>query len=378
MESEKNKIKPKARILSLDGGGIRGIVPASILDYIEKELQRKTENSNARIADFFDMIVGTSTGGILACFYLLPNPKGTPSSKYDAQKALELYSKHGSQIFDESKKKSWFGLRQLFNATRYSAGNLERIFEETFGDTKHEDLLKPCIITSYDMMSGKAVFFNSHESGKNKDKRSFFVKDVARSTSAAPTYFPSASITNLATNEVMINLDGGVFANNPAMCAYAEARKTTFSHLSNNPPKAKDMLLLSVGTGSMPIQLKNIEKSKRWGIINWAKSVPEIMMDGGLDTVNHQMEMIFGSLGKENKKNYKRIDVPEELRFGKNNKSFRTPYNSDMSDASPRNIQDLLNAGQKTIRYANTTSDERHTLDKFIDLLIEQDKLINS
>ena len=87
----------KVRILSLDGGGIRGIIPATVLEYVEKQLIEKTNNSNARLADFFDIIVGTSTGGILACFYLTPNPNSTkPGSKYIASEALELYSKKGN------------------------------------------------------------------------------------------------------------------------------------------------------------------------------------------------------------------------------------------------------------------------------------------
>ena len=82
----------KVRILSLDGGGIRGIVPAIVIQYVEEKLIEITKNTNARIADYFDLIVGTSTGGILSCFYLTPNPESgndLPSSKYTAAKALK-------------------------------------------------------------------------------------------------------------------------------------------------------------------------------------------------------------------------------------------------------------------------------------------------
>ncbi|MDR3246356.1 MAG: patatin-like phospholipase family protein, partial [Prevotellaceae bacterium] len=66
-------MKRKVTILSIDGGGIRGIIPAVILNYIEEGLQRKTGDNKVVLSDYFDMIAGTSTGGILACFYLLPD-----------------------------------------------------------------------------------------------------------------------------------------------------------------------------------------------------------------------------------------------------------------------------------------------------------------
>ena len=365
-----SKPKKKVRILSLDGGGIRGIIPAVVLQYVESELIKKTKNPNARIADFFDLIIGTSTGGILACYYLVPNEDRSPSSRFNASTALEIYTKKGGQIFNKAKRHSWLGFRQLFNATKYAPDNLEQIFMETFGELKFHQLTKPCIVTSYDMSKGEAVFFNSREPKEKQDKRQFYLRDVARSTSAAPTYFPPAIIENLISGDKMVNLDGGVFANNPSMCAYAEARKTNFESLGINRPTAKDMLILSIGTGSMPLDIENNRKSKKWGIINWAKVVPEIMMDGGLDTVNYQMDKIFKSLDEENQNNFKRVNVPKALRFSNQKKNFKPPYNPDMSDASPKNISALTKAGQLALEEANQTRDGENTLDEFIDQLI--------
>ena len=220
------------------------------------------------------------------------------------------------------------------------------------------------------MSKGEAVFFNSREPKEKQDKRQFYLRDVARSTSAAPTYFPPAIIENLVSGDKMVNLDGGVFANNPSMCAYAEARKTNFESLGINRPTAKDMLILSIGTGSMPLDIENNRKSKKWGIINWAKVVPEIMMDGGLDTVNYQMDKIFKSLDEENQNNFKRVNVPKALRFSNQKKNFKPPYNPDMSDASPKNISALTKAGQLALEEANQTRDGENTLDEFIDQLI--------
>ncbi|MEG2071077.1 MAG: patatin-like phospholipase family protein, partial [Bacteroidales bacterium] len=93
-------MKKKIRILTIDGGGIRGIIPAVILNYMEEEIQKRTGNANATLADYFEMIAGTSTGGILTCFYLLPAKDGDlKKSRYFAREAIELYKKYGKTIF---------------------------------------------------------------------------------------------------------------------------------------------------------------------------------------------------------------------------------------------------------------------------------------
>lgn len=350
----------KIRVLSLDGGGIRGIIPATILQYVENKIIEKTGNANARLADYFDIMVGTSTGGILTCFYLTPNPgmgSNLPSAKYKAGEALDFYKKKGYAIFNQSKKHGWFGFRQLFNATRYSIETIEDIFGNEFDEVHMSELIKPCIVTTYDMVTRSAFFFNSREP-ENK-QRDFFVRDVVRSTSAAPTYFPPAYIKNLKTNRQMVNLDGGVFANNPTMCAYAECRKMKFPQVDY--PAAKDMLILSLGTGGGKINLPDVSESKKWGVINWAKSIPEIMMDGSIDTVNVQLKNLFSTLEEKHQYNYKRVDVPLDKRN----------YSPDMANASKENIEKLEEAGKATLEASLKDKDKTHDLDTFIDLLIK-------
>lgn len=350
----------KIRILSLDGGGIRGIIPATVMEYVESKIQQITNNPNARIADYFDLVVGTSTGGILGCFYLTPNPNpgpDKPSVKYKAGEALEFYTLKGKSIFNDSKKHTWFGLRQLVNATAYSPENLEKIFLQEFGNLKMSELVKRCVVTTYNMAGQSSFFFNSREEAHKK--RDFLVRDVVRSTSAAPTYFPAAKIRNLITQEVMINIDGGVFANNPAMCAFAEAQQTKFSHIQF--PSPKEMLVLSVGTGGGSIEFKDLDNVGNWGAINWAKSAPDIMMDGSLDTVEFQMKLIFGTLDGPEKLNYKRVDVPADQR----------KYSPNMADASEENIKKLKDAGRIALGSALDKNDKEHDLDHFIELLVK-------
>lgn len=360
-------MKKKIRILALDGGGIRGIIPATILRYVEDELVRKTGNPDARIIDYFDLVAGTSTGGILACIYLAPPaPESTLPTRYTASEALDFYVKEGYNIFNGSKISSWKRLWGLRNATEFDPGYLENLFLNRFGNLKMSQLLKPCIVTTYNMRTKSSYFFNSME--PDELKREFYVRDVARSTSAAPTYFPPAMITNLITQEPMVNIDGGVFANNPSMCAYAEARNTNFVTHGVDCPSADDMLILSIGTGGGGFTLPDLQSSGRWSVLKWAKSIPEIMMDGSIDTVAFQMNEIFGTLEKEEDQMcFKRIDVPQNGRI----------YAADMSDASPENIQKLLQAGEITLEAAKKGG-KGHTLDSFIDLLIAQGTVANA
>lgn len=353
----KTKLQKKVRVLSLDGGGIRGVIPATILIHVEKKLKEYSKNKDARIADYFDIIAGTSTGGILTCFYLTPDPSHT------AEKALGFYVNEGYSLFNAAKRKSWFGLRQLTNATQYNPKNLKKLVMATFGNLKMQELLKPCLVTTYDMRRKSAFFFRGDEP-KNKE-REFNVRDVILSTSAAPTYFPPAKIKNLATNEKMVNLDGGVFANNPAMCVYAECRGYIFPHFSKTEsPTAKDMLFLSIGTGSGQMTLPNIWDSEKWSVLKWAKSIPEIMMDGAVDTVAYQMKYLFGSLAKEHQLNYKRVDVPMD---------DRGTYSANMADASSKNIKALQKAGTSAVGAALKGSKTERGLDEFIKLLVDND-----
>lgn len=348
----------KVRILSIDGGGIRGIIPATVLNYVEQQLQKLSGKPQARLADYFDFMAGTSTGGILSCFYLMPTPSPTPdgpSTKFSAQQALDFYVQEGFKIFNQSKKKSWFGLRQLFNATGYSPKALEQIFEANFGNVKLSELKRHCLVTTYDMEATSPFFFDSRET----KERDFYVKDVTRSTSAAPTFFPPAQIKNLKSGKPqnMVNIDGGVFANDPTMIAYVECRKTTFPDIVDHPT-AKDMLILSLGAGGGQFKMNKVTKSSKWWVGKWAVYIPNIMMDGATDTVTTQMTWLFDTLGDQ-ANNYMRVDVPQP--------PYKKGYSSDMADASPKNIEDLKKAGEDALQLAI-----KNGLDEFIQKLMDE------
>jgi uncharacterized protein len=353
-KSNDMKTNKKVRILSLDGGGIRGVIPATILTWVEKELQRLSGNPDAKLADFFDMIVGTSTGGLIGCFLLVPDSENPLKCKNSAAEALKFYEEKGSFIF--SKRTGWIfrGIDYLRKGVRFPADNLESLLEKEFANLRMAQLTKHALITAYDLNSSSAVFFNSREVGKYKEEREFLVRDVLRSTSAAPTYFAPAKIKNLSKllleETFLINLDGGVFANNPTMCAYAEARSTNFEQIGLNKPSAKDMLVLSIGTGATKKRRKNRNNSGKKSLLGWASSISDIMMDGGLDTVNYQVNRIFESLEEEYRGNYLRLNVPMKYRTDDpDDPNVQMLYQADMTDASPENIKNLKRAGELAI-----------------------------
>src|SRR5215470_8175059 len=147
----------KIKILSIDGGGIRGIIPGTILTYLEKRLQALTKTT-LKIGDFFDMVAGTSTGGILACIYLRPGEDG--KAKYSANDAVRLYQEEGQAIFATTAFEKIIKLYTLF-APKYSANHLEEQLKIYFEDTKLSELIKPCLVTSYEIAQRSAVLFTS-------------------------------------------------------------------------------------------------------------------------------------------------------------------------------------------------------------------------
>ena len=319
----------KIKILSIDGGGIRGIIPGTILNYIESEIQKRTNNPDSRLADHFDLVAGTSTGGILTCTYLMCDENG--QSKYSAADALNIYLERGGDIFSLSIwRKLWtiFGVRR----PKYSVDALENALHDYFGDTMTADLKRPCIITSYDIRDRKAVFFNKVD-GVNNPVRNYKVKDVARATSAAPTYFKPARIKS-AIDAPLVLVDGGVFANNPALCAYAEARTLDFGK-QDTPgdiafPSAEDMFVLSLGTGTEQ-EPYYYDKAKNWGMVSWIQPIIDIMMSGNSETVDYQLKQMFKAVKKQG--SYHRIQP--SLHNAK----------SQMDDVSPQNLNAVHEAG---------------------------------
>lgn len=259
------------RILTIDGGGIRGIIPAMVLRNLEAQLGRP-------IASAFHMLAGTSTGGIITVGLTRPDP-------LPAAELVELYATRGSQIFSRSTWKSVRSLRGVSDE-RYNHEPLERILVDLLGESKLSDVPQDLLVAAYEIERREPLFFKSWKargrdlsSGETAQQRDFLLRDIARATSAAPTYFEPAPVRSMA-GDVLYLIDGGVYANNPGMCALASAR-----HLY---PNADGYFVVSLGTGELekPIPYK---EAKDWGDAGWLRSVLSVIFDGVSDTVDYQL-----------------------------------------------------------------------------------------
>ena len=321
-------------ILSIDGGGIRGIIPGMVVCTLEEKLQKSTGNPEARIADFFDFFAGTSTGGILTTLYNTPDKSGRP--KFTAKDAVNLYIDNGRQIFERTiwqKVKSGWGILD----PKYKARVLENKLEQYLDEIMLSETLRSCIITAYKIDSGEAWFFTKTKAITKRETHDFTLREVCRATSAAPTYFEPKLVENRIKEKFPL-IDGGVFANNPALCAYAQVR-------TEIPEKrAADMFIVSLGTGDMGINI-SYNKAIGWGAAEWVKPVIDIMMSGVSQTVDYQLKQIFGAVGKP--ENYVRIDPPELL-----------GNQVQMDNVSADNIRSLVNIGRQVSEDNNDKLDE--------------------
>ena len=260
-------------ILSIDGGGMRGIIPALLLAEIERRTQKP-------ISQLFNLIAGTSTGGILTLGMVKPDAGGLPA--YSAQQGIALYETQGERIFSRS---IWHRIHAVDNATeeKYPSEGIETVLDEYFGETRLKDALTEVLITSYDIERRMAFFFKSRKA-KQDPTYDFPMKKVARATSAAPTYFEPVKIESPGVNDYYALVDGGVHSNNPAMCALVEAKVAY--------PDADDFLMVSLGTGEMTRPIP-YDQAKGWGLVGWVRPLIDIMFDGMINTVDYQLRQLL-------------------------------------------------------------------------------------
>ncbi len=234
------------KILSIDGGGIKGVFPAAFLAVIEDSIGEK-------VADYFDLIVGTSTGGIIALGLGLG---------LSAKEILEFYEKFGPGIFYGNrlaKAIRWLGL------SKYSNTNLEAALKNTFGDAKLGESKNRLVIPALNLENGEVyIYKTSHHPKFERDYKERMV-EVALSTSAAPTFFPTYTIE---AGTPM--LDGGLWANNPIGLAVVEA-------IGVLNWSSDSLQVLSVGCTTEPLKVK-WAKTRGLGVLYWASKLADVFM----------------------------------------------------------------------------------------------------
>ncbi len=275
------------KVLAIDGGGIRGLIPALVLAEVEKR-------TGQPISGLFDLVAGTSTGAIIACGLTRPQPM-------PADRLAALYEEEGPQIFDASLLKQITSLGGVIDE-RYDARELVRSLRRHLGDTRLGDAVTGILVTAYDLEARQALVLRRDEDVS--------MVDAAHASSAAPTYFEPVRLGARTL------IDGGVFAINPAILAYAEAN-------------GRIDVLASLGTGEQTRRLA-YDDVKDWGQIEWARPIIDVVFDGSADVVDAVLERLVET-------NYIRL----QTRLNE--------ASDDLDDASPENLAALRREAERLI-----------------------------
>jgi patatin-like phospholipase/acyl hydrolase len=262
------------RILSLDGGGIRGLVTCRWLQGVEVAL---ATGGKPGLLRSFDLLAGSSTGALIACGLAIGR---------SPEMLADLYREHRHTIFPGIVNRLWSRAGRLLgagpSAPRYDGKGLDNVLKKIFGHVRLGDAKLPLLVTSYDTISRTPVIFKSFK----PEHKALPMWEVCRASTSAPTYFPAHGMTVEGRKCALI--DGGIVANNPTACAIAEALRKD-ARVDNT----QDLVVLSVGSGerNRPIDLKSAQE---WGALEWAIPIIDVLFDGNTDSVDYIARQLVG------------------------------------------------------------------------------------
>lgn len=374
----------KFKVLSIDGGGIKGIIPAKILEVIERR-------TGKRIFELFDLIAGTSTGGILTLGLTKPKSDVPNTSEYKVEHLIDMYKQKGEKIFQRRPINPVQGtlfstLKSILNQLKVNLEHPEDLFyskytqvgradvianylgkktpkQEEKEEVLIQDALTEVLITSYETQRRLPIFFTSN-SEKETINNNFHricqgitMYDAAMATSAAPTYFKPHLMNAFDEKTGAYTLiDGGVFANNPTTIAIIEAMNSYYLKTKESL-KLDDILVISLGTGSLTREF-SYDEIKNWGQIKWGEPLINVVLDSQSEVVAYQLEQL--------------LQPQQYFRFQPQLSKIRDDYgnviaaNDDMDDASKLNIENLEAIADTFIRRNN------NRLKTLMDLLVEE------
>ena len=280
-------------ILSCDGGGIRGLITAVMLERLEAKL--KAHDTTKKLRDYFDLIAGTSTGSLIACGI---------AQGFDASTIKQLYLSEGLVIFPKFDEVAWdllVRIRPGYSQPIYNGEGLEKVLRDNFDRDRFASLPVTTLVTSYDAYNRRAVVMVSTHPAVAEIP----IWEVCRASSAAPTAFPAHLITEptfIASVEAsgcfipvdrhgikrLPLIDGGVFANNPALCAVVDRLRW------EDKPAGADLTVASFGTGQNVKEI-GLDAARGWGALEWLsprKGIPllDTLFDGSSDVVDHAIQ----------------------------------------------------------------------------------------
>lgn len=331
-------------VLSIDGGGIRGLIPALVLARLSdlmEETAREAGTQAPPLAHAFDLITGASTGGIIAIGLSARSKPGFDTPLLTPRELVAFYRERSATMFPRVRLHNW---RRLI-AVAYDHKPLEEIFAEILQGRRLSEAVTSLILYAYDIGIRKPRYFKNRKDLQPAEDEDFYLADVARAITAAPTFFAPAMIASLGSDRKAYCIDGAVFANNPALIGYIEAHK-----LFNAEDR---IVIVSVGAGHANRRYA-VHDTMRWGFLPWINPLQrapllDMMIDGQCDSVDHHLAEL---LGRDT--DYFRFDAPLPLQC------------AAMDNNCKRNIDDLEDIA------ASLIAERDYTLRRVARLLIAE------
>ncbi|WVZ54692.1 hypothetical protein U9M48_005454 [Paspalum notatum var. saurae] len=317
-------------VLSIDGGGVRGIIPGTILGFLEEKLQEIDGQSDARIADYFDVVAGTSTGGLVTAMLTAPDEEGRPL--FAAKDINDFYLEHSPKIFPAISGGLLGLAKGVFSGPKYDGKYLQSIVRKLLGDTRVSQALQNVVIPTFDIKLLQPIVFSRYHARKDVSKDAL-LSDVCISTSAAPTYLPGHQFQtkDLHTRNHTIS------ACLQMLLAMTQVSKQILLGCSDFfPIKPADygrFLVLSLGTGgSTKAEAKyDAVQCSRWGLLGWlynrgATPIIDSFSTASSDLVDIHPSVLFQALHSD--KQYLRIQ-DDELKGDQTSVDVSTRENLD-------------------------------------------------
>ncbi|CAL5061591.1 unnamed protein product [Urochloa decumbens] len=375
----------RVTVLTIDGGGIRGIIPGTILAFLEKKLQ-ELDGPEARLADYFDYIAGTSTGGLITAMLTAPDKDKRPL--FSAKKINEFYMENGPRIFPQ---RPWTDLVNTLieiKGPKYDGKFLRSKIQSLLGTTRMHETLTSIVIPTFDVKNLQPTIFSTFDA-QTMPLKDALLSDVCISTSAAPTYLPAHffQTKDEATGKTRdFNLiDGGVSANNPTLLTINQiTRKMIVDKqdlFTGGPTDYDKFLVISLGTGSAKnAAMYTAKDAAGWGILSWLHSkegytpIVDMFSYSSAALVDYNVSILFQALHSE--KNYLRIqddslkgtaatvdvatkeNMEELVRIGEGMLA-KTVSRVDMETGKPVPVPEEGTNADALTRFAKKLSDER-------------------
>lgn len=316
------------KILAIDGGGVRGIIPCVFLDHFRKELNQR--GNHTPFYKLFNIISGTSTGSLISL--LLAKPPEELTDEERLSRLLHMYTEDIQKIFPRSKCELLQNVKQIFHP-KYNGKALKSILKKTMKDYTLRDALTNLIVPAYDMRSMEPYLFR--HGNASTSSMNFFLRDVGLASTAAPTYLPAAHVKSLTDGQSYCFVDGGIFCNDPSLCAYSFAHKAF--------PNAKKYIIVSLGTGNKPPLSYSCNKVKKWGALGWINPLNKVpLVAAYMNSQIDSEDMILHNMGDA---------MIYRFQISLNDIS------SEMDNSSPQNINDLKSKATNLIRSSKNEID---------------------